>query len=136
MKPPLLHACTKKSISLFLNSPSIECFPLLHLCILTCLFLSSTAPSQGPEQAHEQVPQPLRSENPRAQIARVILSMHKQAPFAQYTVPFLVHRTGSVVGDRYVYTHIPNRPTPALRMRAARSKIANRCGLPALKRCR
>ena len=63
------------------------------------------SPSQGPEQTHEQVPQPLRSENPRAQIARVILSMHKQAPFAQYTVPFLVHRTGSVVGDRYVYTH-------------------------------
>ena len=53
----------------------------------------------------EQVPQPLRSENPRAQMARVILSMHKQSPFTQYTVPFLVHRTGSVVGDRYVYTH-------------------------------
>ena len=98
-------ACLHKSISLFLNSLSIQCFPLFHLCILTCLCLSSTAPSQGPEQAHEQVPQPLRSENPRAQIARVILSMHKQAPFAQYTVPFLVHRTGSVVGDRYVYTH-------------------------------
>ena len=107
MKPPPLHACTK-AFHYFSISLSIECFPLFHLCILTCLYLSSTAPShcsQGPEQAHEQVPQPLRSENPRAQIARVILSMHKQAPFAQYTVPFLVHRTGSVVGDRYVYTH-------------------------------
>ena len=97
-------ACTK-AFHYFSISLSIESFPLFHLCILTCLYLSSTAPSQGPEQAHEQVPQPLRSENPRAQIARVILSMHKQAPFAQYTVPFLVHRTGSVVGDRYVYTH-------------------------------
>ena len=104
MKPPPLHACTK-AFHYFSISLSIESFPLFHLCILTCLYLSSTAPSQGPEQAHEQVPQPLRSENPRAQIARVILSMHKQAPFAQYTVPFLVHRTGSVVGDRYVYTH-------------------------------
>ena len=97
-------ACLHFIISQFLF-PFNDFLCFVHICILTCLYLSSTAPSQAPEQAHEQVPQPLRSENPRAQIARVILSMHKQVPFAQYTVPFLVHRTGSVVGDRYVYTH-------------------------------
>ena len=62
-------------------------------------------PSQGPEQVHGQVPQPQRCENPRAQLGRALLAMHSQHPFSKYTVPLLVHTSGTVAGDNYVCTH-------------------------------
>ena len=44
--------------------------------------------------------------------------------------------TGNITTPSTDSLRVPNRPTPALRMPAARSKIANRCGLRAVKRCR